>query len=73
MFLTLRVLNNNLYFLFALSLRSFFFLGTLGTLKITGYLRGTALSVNQLVHIPGLGDFQLSQIDAPNDPHKFDK
>ncbi|XP_057664407.1 pre-rRNA-processing protein TSR1 homolog [Diorhabda carinulata] len=47
--------------------------GTLGTLKISGYLRGTALSVNQLIHIPGLGDFQMTQIDAPNDPHKFDK
>nr|XP_023024450.1 pre-rRNA-processing protein TSR1 homolog [Leptinotarsa decemlineata] len=47
--------------------------GTFGTLKITGYLRGAALSVNQLVHIPGLGDFQMSQIDAPFDNHKFDK
>ncbi|CAG9833535.1 unnamed protein product [Diabrotica balteata] len=47
--------------------------GTLGTLKISGYLRGTALSVNQLVHIPGLGDFQMSQIDAPNDPFKHEK
>lgn len=72
MFLTLRVLNNNIFFV-CFKFTFFFFLGTLGTLKITGYLRGTALSVNQLVHIPGLGDFQLSQIDAPNDPHKFDK
>ncbi|XP_076269355.1 tsr1 ribosome assembly factor [Rhynchophorus ferrugineus] len=47
--------------------------GTLGTLKITGYLKGTTLSVNQLVHIPGLGDFQMSQIDAPNDPNKSTK
>ncbi|KAJ8930714.1 hypothetical protein NQ314_016479 [Rhamnusium bicolor] len=47
--------------------------GTLGTLKITGYLRGVALSVNQLVHIPGLGDFQMLQIDAPYDPNKIDK
>lgn len=45
----------------------------MGTLKVTGYLRGTALSVNQLVHIPGLGDFQMSQIDAPEDPNKLDK
>ncbi|KAG5893678.1 hypothetical protein JTB14_021974 [Gonioctena quinquepunctata] len=47
--------------------------GALGTLKITGYLRGTALSVNQLIHIPGLGDFQMSQIDAPFDPNRLDK
>lgn len=47
--------------------------GTMGTLKVTGYLRGTTLSVNQLIHIPGLGDFQMIQIDAPPDPHKIDK
>lgn len=45
----------------------------MGTLKVTGYLRGASLSVNQLVHIPGLGDFQMSQIDAPEDPNKLDK
>ncbi|XP_018570304.1 pre-rRNA-processing protein TSR1 homolog [Anoplophora glabripennis] len=45
--------------------------GTLGTLKVTGYLRGTALSVNQLIHIPGLGDFQMAQIDALSDPNKI--
>lgn len=40
---------------------------------MTGYLKGTTLSVNQLVHIPGLGDFQMSQIDAANDPNKYTK
>lgn len=45
----------------------------MGTLKITGYLRGTTLSVNQLIHIPGLGDFQMSQIDAPPDPNRITK
>ncbi|XP_037935947.1 pre-rRNA-processing protein TSR1 homolog [Teleopsis dalmanni] len=44
-----------------------------GTLKVTGFLRGTPLDVNGLVHIPGLGDFQMSQIDAPQDPYKLDK
>lgn len=34
-----------------------------GTLKVTGYLRGIPLDVNSLVHIPNLGDFQMSQID----------
>ncbi|EEC13624.1 ribosome biogenesis protein tsr1, putative [Ixodes scapularis] len=41
----------------------------LGTLKVSGYLRGQQLSVNSLVHIPGHGDFQMVQIDAPDDPH----
>lgn len=40
------------------------------TLKVTGYLRGIPLSVNGLVHIPGLGTFQMSQIDAAVDPLK---
>ncbi|KRT79115.1 hypothetical protein AMK59_8569, partial [Oryctes borbonicus] len=44
-----------------------------GTLKVSGYLRSIPLSVNNLVHIPGLGTYQLSQIDAPADPYNFDK
>lgn len=44
-----------------------------GTLKVTGFLRGTPLSVNQLVHIPGLGDFQMEAIYAPEDPYKIRK
>lgn len=47
--------------------------GAMGTLKVTGYLRGAPLSVNQLIHMPGLGDFQMIQIDAPPDPHKIEK
>lgn len=47
--------------------------GSDGTLKISGYLRGIPLSVNNLVHIPGLGTYQMSQIDAPPDPYTFDK
>ncbi|XP_013411658.1 pre-rRNA-processing protein TSR1 homolog [Lingula anatina] len=39
-----------------------------GTLKVSGYVRGCPLSVNGLVHIPGWGDFQMKQIDAPRDP-----
>lgn len=34
-----------------------------GTLKITGYVHGVGLDANSLVHIPNLGDFQMSQID----------
>lgn len=44
----------------------------MGTLKITGFLRGSTLSVNGLVHIPGLGDFQMSQIDAASDPYSLE-
>ncbi|XP_012214435.2 pre-rRNA-processing protein TSR1 homolog [Linepithema humile] len=41
-----------------------------GTLTVTGYLQGTTpLSVNSLVHIPGLGDFQMSRIEVPDDPY----
>ncbi|XP_072758198.1 pre-rRNA-processing protein TSR1 homolog [Anoplolepis gracilipes] len=43
-----------------------------GTLSITGYVRGkTPLSVNNLVHIPGFGDFQMSCIKAPDDPYEI--
>ncbi|XP_071873874.1 tsr1 ribosome assembly factor [Bombus fervidus] len=45
----------------------------LGTLMISGYLRNLPLSVNGLVHIPELGDFQMSQIDAPEDPYPMEK
>lgn len=40
-----------------------------GTLKVSGYLRGMPLNVNGLVHITGLGDFQMSRIDGLDDPH----
>lgn len=43
----------------------------LGTLKVTGFLRGKPLDVNSLVHIPGLGDFQMNQIDAAVDTYKL--
>ncbi|XP_076756814.1 tsr1 ribosome assembly factor [Xylocopa sonorina] len=41
----------------------------LGTLMVSGHLRSVSLSVNSLIHIPGLGDFQMSQIDAAEDPY----
>uniref|UniRef100_A0A8C7QUP4 Pre-rRNA-processing protein TSR1 homolog n=1 Tax=Oncorhynchus mykiss TaxID=8022 RepID=A0A8C7QUP4_ONCMY len=40
----------------------------LGTLRVSGYVRGCPLQVDRLVHISGFGDFLLSQIDAPIDP-----
>ncbi|KAM8818237.1 pre-rRNA-processing protein TSR1 homolog [Rhynchonycteris naso] len=39
-----------------------------GTLKISGYVRGQTMNVNNLLHIVGHGDFQIKQIDAPTDP-----
>ncbi|CAK9866951.1 unnamed protein product [Sphagnum jensenii] len=39
-----------------------------GTLRLSGYVRARALSVNQLVHVAGVGDFQLSQVDTLEDP-----
>ena len=40
-----------------------------GTLKVSGFVRGQPLSVNGLVHLPGYGDFQMSQIEQLNDPY----
>uniref|UniRef100_A0A8C6RQ88 AARP2CN domain-containing protein n=1 Tax=Nannospalax galili TaxID=1026970 RepID=A0A8C6RQ88_NANGA len=39
-----------------------------GTLKISGYIRGRTLNVNSLLHVVGHGDFQMKQIDGPVDP-----
>lgn len=36
--------------------------------QVCGYLRGSSMSANQLVHITGIGDFQLDKIEAPEDP-----
>ncbi|XP_066992121.2 pre-rRNA-processing protein TSR1 homolog [Anabrus simplex] len=47
--------------------------GPLGTLRVSGYIRGQPLSVHSLVHIPGWGDFQMSHITAPSDPHPLGK
>ncbi|CAK8569166.1 unnamed protein product [Lathyrus sativus] len=37
------------------------------TLVLTGYLRARNLSVNQLVHVSGAGDFQLGKIEVLKD------
>jgi len=39
-----------------------------GNLELTGFVRGNNLSVNRLVHVPGLGDFQLDRIEKLQDP-----
>ncbi|KAG7594116.1 Ribosome biogenesis protein BMS1/TSR1 C-terminal [Arabidopsis thaliana x Arabidopsis arenosa] len=38
------------------------------TLVLSGYLRARKLSVNQLVHVSGVGDFQFSKIEVLKDP-----
>jgi len=40
-----------------------------GTVKVSGYLRGANMTANQLVHIPGVGDFQLKKIEMLSDPN----
>jgi len=44
-----------------------------GTLELTGFVRGHDMSVNRLVHVPGLGDFQLSSIKKLADPISMSK
>ncbi|CAE7217809.1 unnamed protein product [Rhizoctonia solani] len=39
-----------------------------GELRITCVVRGTALSANRLVHIPSLGDFQISKVHLSRSP-----
>ena len=34
-----------------------------GVLKVSGYVRGKPLSVNSLVHIPGVGNCQMAQVE----------
>ncbi|XP_031497725.1 uncharacterized protein LOC116262459 [Nymphaea colorata] len=38
------------------------------TLRLSGYVRAQNLSINQLVHVSGAGDFQICQIDVLEDP-----
>ena len=33
-----------------------------GTLRVTGVIRGSSMTADRLVHIPGCGDFQISQV-----------
>lgn len=39
------------------------------TVLLTGYLRARNLSVNQLVHVAGAGDYQLCKIEILKDPY----
>ncbi len=40
-----------------------------GTLVLYGYVRGAGLSANQLVTVPGAGDYRIVGIHGPKDPH----
>ncbi|GLC40690.1 hypothetical protein PLESTB_000032300 [Pleodorina starrii] len=42
-----------------------------GTLVVYGYVRGAGLSANQLVTVPGAGDFRIQSIHAPPDPNAW--
>lgn len=33
-----------------------------GTLKVTGVVRGAALSADRLIHLPGFGDYQIAKV-----------
>jgi len=39
-----------------------------GVLQVEGYLRGAAISANQLMHITGHGDYQIERIELVQDP-----
>ncbi|XP_065176403.1 pre-rRNA-processing protein TSR1 homolog [Sycon ciliatum] len=41
---------------------------TRGCLQVSGYVRGKTFDANQLVHLVGFGDYQLSHIDLVPDP-----
>ncbi|KAG0236041.1 hypothetical protein BGW42_004149 [Actinomortierella wolfii] len=41
---------------------------SVGTLRVTGYARGTHFQANRLVHLQNLGDFQLTKITAAPQP-----
>ncbi|KAJ1926836.1 ribosome biogenesis protein tsr1 [Tieghemiomyces parasiticus] len=43
--------------------------GQTGALRVTGFLRGNALSADRLVHLPNHGDFQVRQVVAA--PYPF--
>jgi len=40
------------------------------SLAVTGYIRGDVLSADRLVHIPGMGDFQVDRVTSAGEPVK---
>lgn len=41
-----------------------------GTMNAYGFIRSQTLNVNQIVHIPGLGNYQMTQIQIVEDPYR---
>ena len=39
-----------------------------GNLVVTGYIRHKALTAQQLIHVPGAGDFQIEKIESAVEP-----
>jgi len=44
-----------------------------GTLMVSGYLRGSVLNPNNIVHITGYGDAQIEKIESGIDPYTFSR
>ena len=42
----------------------------LGVLRAYGFVRNKNLDVNKLIHVPGLGDFEIGRVEVLNDPYK---
>lgn len=42
-----------------------------GTLEVCGFVRSLPLSVDRLVHVPGVGDVQPSKLEILPDPHSL--
>jgi len=47
--------------------------GQFGTLYLSGYLRGHALNVDNILHITGYGDVQIDRIIGGADPYAFQR
>ena len=44
-----------------------------GTLHLTGHIRGENFDPNNLVHLTGIGDFQVLGVESSQDPYFYDK
>jgi len=40
-----------------------------GFLEVEGFLKGTYLNPNQIIHITGYGDYQVAGLDILNNPY----
>jgi hypothetical protein len=38
------------------------------TVTVEGYIRGAPMSANQLVHLPGIGDFPVERVSSAAEP-----